>query len=122
MLDLHLWRLLQSPAPDPAEAAPLLRALAELPLRQRAAFLGLLPPLLAHPDPALRAAALGPLGGAAGRPALQRIVHALGDPDRQVRLAAVEALRQGANGQDWARWAHALFHPDDDVRLAALDP
>src|SRR5207248_799560 len=83
--------------------------------------LGLLPPLLAHPDAALRAAALAPLAGAAGRPALQRVVHALNDPEREVRVAAVEALRTSVNGGDWARWAHALFHPDPDVRLAALD-
>lgn len=120
MRDLHLWRLLQSTAPESAEVGPLLSALAELPLQQRAAFLGLLPPLLAHPDPALRAAALRPLAGAAGRPALQRLVHALGDPAREVRLAAVEALRQCVEGRDWARWVHAMFHPDPDVRLAAL--
>src|SRR4051794_41220356 len=102
MRDLHLWRLLQSPALDPAEAAPLLRELAELPLQQRAAFLGLLPPLLAHPDAALRAAALRPLAGATGRPALQRLVHALNDADREVRFAAVEALRDSVNGRDWA--------------------
>src|SRR5206468_12790683 len=114
--DLHLWRLLQAPTPDPAEAAPLLRELAELPLQQRAAFLGLLPPLLAHPDAALRAAALRPLAGATGRPALQRIGHALNDPAGVVRLAAVAALRESGNGSDWACWDHALLHLDADVR------
>src|SRR5262249_31955692 len=78
---------------------------------------GMRPPLLAPPHPGLRAAALRPLAGAAGRPALQRIGHALNDPERQVRLAAVEALRESVNGRDWARWVHVMFHPDPDVRL-----
>jgi hypothetical protein len=120
MRDLHLWRLLQAPSLDTGAVVGLLHALAELPLLDRLAYLGLMPALGQHPDPAVRAAALGVLAGATGRLALQRLVLGLGDPDLAVRLAAVAALRTSVHGHDWARWVHALFHPDPDVRRAAL--
>src|SRR5262249_16994184 len=116
MRDLHLWRLLRSKSLDSPEQAGLLGELAGLPLPERIPFLGLLAPALQHPDPGLRRAARGALAGAGGRPALQRLVGALGDGDESVRLAAIDALRRSVEGHDWARWAHALFHPDPVVR------
>ena len=103
MRDLHLWRLLQRPTPDPAEVAPLLADLADLPLAERAPFFGLLQRPLEHADAGLRRAALRALGGATGRPAIQRFVHALGDADESVRQAAVAALRLSVADSDWAR-------------------
>ena len=120
MRDLHLWRLLQSRTLDPAATAPLLTELAGLPLDERIPFLGLLPPALIHADAPLRQAAVRVLGGALGRPALQKMVSALNDADEDVRRAAVEALRRSLLGGDWQRWVHVLFHPDAVVRLAAI--
>ncbi len=122
MRDLYLWRLLQEPNFPPGEVVALLQQLAELSLLDRLAYLGLMPGLAQHADPAVRAAALGVLAGATGRPALQRIVLGLGDAEPAVRRSAVEALRASVLGQDWARWAHVLFHPDPEVRRAALAP
>src|SRR5689334_14494797 len=63
MRDLHLWRLLQEPTLAPGEIVPLLNQLAELPLLDRLAFLGLMPAAVQHADAGVRAAALGVLAG-----------------------------------------------------------
>ncbi|MFT3774023.1 MAG: VWA domain-containing protein [Minicystis sp.] len=119
MKDLLLDRLLSAPEIDPPALLPLLAELAHLPLAERFPLLGLIPRVLAHPDPALRAAALGALAGADGRPAFLHLVAALGDADPTVRRAAVDALRVSVVGHP-ARFAHALFHPQEDVRRAAI--
>jgi hypothetical protein len=120
MNDLDLWRRLRRPFPQADEILPPLRELADLPLDQRVAFLGLLSGPLAHTDSRVRAAALLALGGARGVPALQWLVSGLGDAEGEVRLAAAEGLRRSLLDGDWPRWAHTLFHPDAAVRQAAV--
>ena len=117
--DVLLFRLLRAPEPAVAELRPLMEELSRLRPGERFPFLGLLPRLLEGSDPELRRLALGALGGATGRPAVERMVSALGDPDREVKLAAVEALRATA-GRTPGRWVHALFHADPEVRRAAV--
>src|SRR5256885_736915 len=129
MRDLSLWRLLQSPALDPAEVAPLLRQLAGLPLQQRAAFLGLLPPLLAHPDAALRAAALAPPAGAAV--AARRLVRDTSWNDWLGYLGDLLPRERDMSGSladamlpDWPQNLQAHYRADrlDDVMLLLWHP
>src|SRR5262245_39697575 len=77
MQDLLLWRLLRSGHSDAPTLLPLLRQLAAVPLQDRFPFFGLLPPLLQHADPELRAAALRVLHGAAGPLAFQQVIKSL---------------------------------------------
>jgi hypothetical protein len=121
MQDLRLWRLLRQPEPPAAEIIPLLEQLTALPLAERYPFFGPLPRALAHPEDAVRAAAVRALSGASGPLAYRQIVALLHDPEPAVHLAALEALRQSSS-IDPPRWAHALFHPRPEVRRAALDP
>lgn len=120
MRDLLLFRLLREPELDPAALAPLLADLARLPLAERFPLLGFLRRALAHPDAGLRAAALGAIAGADGRPAFLHVTAALDDVDPTVRRAAVAALRESALAHP-ARFAHALFHADPEVRRAAIE-
>jgi hypothetical protein len=120
MTDFRLWQLLRAGHFTGEEIIPLLRDLAGWPLGERWPFLGLLFPALTHHVPAVRAAALGALGGAKGRLGLQRLAAGLNDPEPSVRRAAVEGLRESVTGDDWARWVHVLFHADAEVRQAAL--
>jgi HEAT repeats len=120
MRDLQLWRLLQQRSAPLDDILPGLAELASWPLEERMPFLGFLSPLLTHPRPEARTAALTALGGARGRSALHHLVHALNDPDPAVRRAAVEGLRASVLGRDEARWIHPMFHPDAEVRKAAI--
>lgn len=117
MRDVQLWWRLQDELD--AELLPELEQLAELPLRKRGPFFGLMSPLLSHADARLRRAAIRVLSGTRGMAGVRAVTGALDDPELSVRLAAVEALRATAKDEP-ARWAHAIFHPRVDVRLAAL--
>ncbi|MBL4687598.1 MAG: hypothetical protein JKY37_23585 [Nannocystaceae bacterium] len=118
MRDVQLWwRLHDAPGPDLIEA---LAQLAELPLRDRAPFLGLVAPLLTHAEVGLRRAAVRVLAGARGIVGMRSLVDALDDDDASIRSAAVASLREVAK-HEYARWAHVVFHPRQDVRAAALE-
>ena len=117
MRDVQLWwRLHDAPGPDQVEE---LGQLAELPLRDRSPFIGLVAPLLTHEDVGLRRAAVRVLSGARGVVGMRALVDALSDPEESVRLAAVESLREVSLSEP-ARWAHVVFHPRADVRSAGL--
>lgn len=117
MRDVQLWwRLHDAPGPDQVEE---LEQLAELPLRDRSPFIGLIAPLLSQEHVGLRRAAVRALSGARGVVGIRALVDALSDPEESVRLAAVESLREVSKAEP-ARWAHVLFHPRADVRKAGL--
>ncbi len=120
MHDLAFWRSLRHRKIDTADLVAKLREAAEWPELERLPFLGFLPPLFAHADPGVRAAAVACLAGCVGCAAFELMVAALNDPDADVRLAAVEALRTSAMSGHAERWAHVLFHPRGDVRQAGL--
>ncbi len=115
MRDLDLWRRLDSGAVTPADLA----GLAALPLGRRCAYVGAALRLTAHPDAAMRAAALAVLAGSRGVEGVRTIVAALDDADERVRGAALEALRETARDAP-VRFTHALFHTRPDVRLGAV--
>ncbi|MBL0217570.1 MAG: hypothetical protein IPQ07_27315 [Myxococcales bacterium] len=116
MRDLELWRRIASGEVTAAELAPV----AEWSLARRAAHLGRLAPLVGHPDPQVRAAALATLAGVRGVPGVRALVTALDDPDARVWRAALDALRATARDAP-GRYVHALFHEREEIRLAALE-
>lgn len=119
MQDLLLWRCLRDPDhASPEKLVALFGDLAQEPLKIRLPFFGILGPLLAQPETAVRAAAVRILAGAQGIPAWRHLVGALRDPELYVRLAAAQALRLSAVN-DPGRWIHAYFHPDPEVRQHA---
>lgn len=120
MRDLAFWRSLRHRKIDTADLVANLLEAAEWPVSERLPFLGFLPPLFAHAEPGVRAAAVACLAGCTGCAAFEHMVAALQDPDAGVRLAAVEALRTSTTRGHVERWAHVLFHPRGDVRQAGL--
>ncbi len=124
MNDLELWqRLTRTDADEHTEDDERivvgLRALAELPIRARAPFMGFIDDVLGRASAPIRAAAVATLAGVQGHGGWQRIVAALDDEHESVRAEAVRSLRKSCNAAP-DRWAHAMFHPREDVRRAAL--
>ena len=115
MRDLEIWRQLQAGTIASADLA----AVAQWSLQRRGPYLGLIQPLAAHADPAIREAALLALGGVRGVPGLRAIVAGLDDAEPRVRDAAVRALRETARAAPY-RYAHAMFHPRPEIRREAL--
>jgi len=81
--------------------------------------------LLAHPDPRIRAAAAGALGGpgGAGKAQMKNLMKALADPDADVRAAVATALGDLSGGPNEKYDALALATQDaaGRVRTAAAD-
>src|SRR4051795_5858276 len=101
MRDVVLWNLLDrnEPAATPADAdelRALLDDLAATPLSERWPFFGRIDRALAHPLPAVRAAATKALAGAGGFNGFRQIVRMLNDDDPSVRQAAVVSLAVSA--------------------------
>ncbi|MEM9828545.1 MAG: hypothetical protein AAF958_18300, partial [Planctomycetota bacterium] len=94
-----------------------LRSLAAKPLRTRAAYLGLVLPILPDADPALKRELLPILVDAGGYPARNAIVKQLDDGDSEVRKLAVAAI---ARMDSTSEWTLALFHARPDVRREAF--
>ena len=118
MNELELWRRLHAGERD--GLAPMLRALAKLPLSRRSAFLGLATEVLDADASELREAALAVLGGATGHAGERAIVGALDDDHEAVRARALAALRVSTTTRG-LRWAIPTFHPRADVRRASLE-
>ena len=115
MRDLELWRRVEAGEASATDVA----AITGWSLAQRAAHLGLIAPLVAHADPAMRTAAFGALAGVRGVPGVRALVAGLDDPDEAVWRAALDALRATSRDAP-GRYVHALFHARVEVRLAAL--
>jgi predicted CXXCH cytochrome family protein len=97
-----------------ATALDLLTPVADPGIAERAA------PLLADPDPLVRAAAAGVQRGAPGPVRLERLVPALEDPVRAVRIAAAKALVDVDPGGAGPEAATALQAAAGEWRAALL--
>ncbi|MDQ3369393.1 MAG: hypothetical protein M3680_28540, partial [Myxococcota bacterium] len=115
--DLEIWRRLHARSPADGGDVAVLHALAALPISRRGPYLGAILELCTHPDPALRAAAIGGLRGVRGVTGVRAIVAALADP--ATRDVALDALEKTARSAPY-RYAHAVFHPDPEVRRRAV--
>ncbi|MGF1466824.1 MAG: hypothetical protein ACFCGT_11890 [Sandaracinaceae bacterium] len=119
MDDLLLWRVLAEPEPTADVLVPLLEGLRARSPERRLPWLGRIDPVLGHPHPGVRAAALRLLGGVDGYLAHRRLVEALDDGDARVREAALDGLAESAQTHP-ARWVHAMVHAKREVRRSAV--